>query len=224
MTKRMLMMALLAAWIACRGAAQDGEGRRFEGERPGEQRREMDRFKEGCEPDAGAGMKMPAGGMECGIVKRLMEIPGLVREIGLTEDQIAALRKAAGEMEAASRKLRSEMEQSGALQSRLLTAASLDEDALMAAVEKAGAARTEMAKLRLRQLILFKKTLTPEQMEKIKNLRGRLREEMADPEKRRERLKKWEENRGKVRERGEQRRNPGETEGARKPDMENFEP
>ena len=45
-----------------------------------------------------------------------------------------------------------------------------DEKAILAAVEKAGRIRTDQAKLKVKELLLIRKTLTPEQIEKIKEL------------------------------------------------------
>jgi len=51
----------------------------------------------------------------------------------------------------------------------------VDENAVMKAVEEAGEVRTAMAKLKVRQLLLVKRTFTPEQIELA---RKRMRQHM----------------------------------------------
>jgi len=92
----------------------------------------------------------------------------LAEEIGLTTAQVSELKNAIFALRERQVELRARIEKAGLEQARLLTESTVDEDALMAAVEKAGAAGTEQAKLRMRQLLLVKKSLTSEQIEKAK--------------------------------------------------------
>ena len=66
-------------------------------------------------------------------------------------------------------------------QASLLTGKEVDEAAVMAAVEKAGKARTEIAKLRVKAILMLKETLTDEQREQVHKMmaerfRGRRKE------------------------------------------------
>ena len=55
-------------------------------------------------------------------------------------------------------------------QVNLLTAETVDEEAVMAAVEKSGRIHTELAKLRIKPILELKKILTREQLEKAKGI------------------------------------------------------
>jgi len=112
------------------------------------------------------------------LVARLLGNEELVKDLGLTADQIKKFRDGLHEIQVAMIKHRSEMELAGLEQARFMTNEKLDEAALMAAVEKTGVIRTEMAKLRIKQLLLVKGTFTKEQLAKIKQLRQRRMEHM----------------------------------------------
>ena len=94
----------------------------------------------------------------------------LAEEIGLTPDQVTELKNAIFALREQQVEVRASIEKAGLEQARLLTESTVDEEALMAAVAKAGAARTEQAKLRMRQLLLVKRSLTPDQVGKAKEL------------------------------------------------------
>ena len=56
-------------------------------------------------------------------------------------------------------------------QVRLLSEKTVNEKDVMKAVEKTGALSTEIAKVRVKKLLLVKKVLTPEQVEKVEEMR-----------------------------------------------------
>jgi Spy/CpxP family protein refolding chaperone len=235
MSKRVIVLALLTIGLSSWVMAQEGkrEGKDDENRRA-ERRRE---FMKQMEERGGGGGLLP-GGMEGGLINRLLSNENLVKELGLTQEQMATLKKATDDTDAAMTKLREAMEQSGKLQAQLLLGETVDENALMEAVEKGGKIWTEMAKLRVKQLLLLQKTLTKEQIEKLKTLRAErqkdLRERLGDPERRKEMMKRWGEREkgekgGDAMERmkdrwGDPRKKHGGGEGeANKPGMENFQ-
>jgi hypothetical protein len=63
-----------------------------------------------------------------------------------------------------------QMQQAAEEQARLMMQDPVDEAALMAAIEKTGKIRTEIAKVKIMPIILVKKTLSPEQIEQVKKL------------------------------------------------------
>jgi Spy/CpxP family protein refolding chaperone len=101
------------------------------------------------------------------MIERLLESPEIAEAAGITEEQQAMLRDARFESKTREIELRADLEKTGLEQARLMTEETVDEAAVLAAVEKAGALRTELAKLKIGQVLLVKKTLTPEQLKKL---------------------------------------------------------
>ena len=154
---------------AAGGKEGQGRVRKERGERPAPAR-EME-----------MGERMLVEKMEEGaLLERILSNPKIVEEIGLTEDQMTRIRTAVQDQQQQQTKLRTDMEQAALEQAKILTAANMDEEALLKAVEKTGALRTEMAKFRVRQLILIKKILTPEQLEKSRQMRQKFMERMKE--------------------------------------------
>ena len=123
----------------------------------------MQRGMNGGSHGAGAGhMEMLFG--------RMAENPELREKLGITDEQIQALRNKSFEFRKKQVDLRAELEKAGMDQARLMMEDDPDEDAIMAAVEKAGATKTALAKLQVRQMLLVKKTLTPDQVAAIREI------------------------------------------------------
>lgn len=99
------------------------------------------------------------------LVGRILDNSELREELGISEEQVQSLRANSYELRTEGVDLRAELEKAGMRQAHLMTEPEIDEDALMKAVEQAGEIRTALAKLRIRQLLLVKRTFTPEQME-----------------------------------------------------------
>jgi Spy/CpxP family protein refolding chaperone len=181
---------LAAAWLSLvmgttLGLAQEGGEN---GDKPGKgkegfKRREMADRMEKRNPagEVGAAERLMTERMEEGaILERILANPKVVGELGLSEEQVNQLKTASQALQQKQTQLRHEMQQAALEQAKIMTAATLDEEALLKAVETTGAVRTEIAKLRIRQLILVKKTLTPEQMAKAKEMRQRFMERMKE--------------------------------------------
>ena len=107
-----------------------------------------------------------------GPLERIVSNPKLAAEMGLTADQIAKMKMAWEDLRQQAKELRAGQETSGMDQAKLLSSEAVDEDAVMAAVERAGKAHTELAKLKVKQLLVLRNTLTPEQRAKVKEIIG----------------------------------------------------
>jgi Spy/CpxP family protein refolding chaperone len=127
----------------------------------------------GMKPPRDGGPGMGMGGdlpMEHGMLGRFLMNPKAAEELALTPEQVKTLKEQSEPARAEMETLRKELEQASVEQAKLLTGDSVDEEALMAAVEKTAAVRLKMAKLAMRQLLVVKKTLTPEQVAKAREM------------------------------------------------------
>jgi Spy/CpxP family protein refolding chaperone len=114
---------------------------------------------------------------------KILENPKIAEEIGLTPQQVEGIKSKMQAIEKDQTELQSELEKSGTEQARLLSRENVDEDALMKSVERTGDIRTKLAKLHVSRLLMLKKSLTSEQVEKLKALvqeRKKTREERAE--------------------------------------------
>ncbi len=131
-----------------------------------------------------------------GFLGKAIQDPEFAQNVGLDESQTAVLENAFAEFKSAHAELMDKLEQAGMRQAHLLTSKELDEAALMEAVEETGRLRTEMAKLRMKKLLLMRKTLTPEQARKVREY---VREQMHGKKRKAEMTK----GRGRRRDRGD---------------------
>jgi Spy/CpxP family protein refolding chaperone len=119
--------------------------------------------------EAGMGGHAAAGiGGEGAMIARLLKAPKVAEELGLTQEQVKNLQEKLDALRKEVATLRIDLENASLEQARLLTGQTVDEAAVMAAVEKAGEISTKIAKLAARQLLTVKKILTPQQIEKAK--------------------------------------------------------
>lgn len=103
------------------------------------------------------------------LISRIVDNPKIAERLGLSDEQVDALRKESYSAREKEIKLRAELELAGLEQAKLLTSKEVDEDSLMQAVEKTGKIRTELAKLRVKQLLVIKETLSEEQLNQIRS-------------------------------------------------------
>ena len=94
----------------------------------------------------------------------------LARKAGVSEEQIETIKQELNGLKQRANELRSQLELAGMEQAEIMTAEEIDEDALMAAVEKTGKINTELAKLRVKHLLAIKKNISSEQLAKVKEL------------------------------------------------------
>jgi len=109
-------------------------------------------------------------GKQNAMLYRAINNPKIAKEIGLTEKQVGTLRNSTYELKKELIDLKAKQEKAALEQARLMTAGEIDEEALMRAVEETGEVTTEIAKLKVKHLLFVKKTLTLEQIEKIKEI------------------------------------------------------
>ena len=124
--------------------------------------------EKGLMRDKAAGMM--GTDMQEAMIGRIVNNPQAASELGLSEEQIKALRESLDDMKKQNEELQKQLKNSGLEQAKLMTESSVDEKALFEAVEKAGKIRTDMAKARIRHMLTVKKTLTQEQINKIREM------------------------------------------------------
>ena len=166
--------AVLAVWLVLgigsangQGPVETGLGPRDVGmDEPGGRSRFMARGM------AGAGA--PAEGQEAAtmqeaLMARILTNPKTAEKVGLKEDQIKTLKDALYALKRSEIDLRAKMEHASLDQAKLIEEKA-DDKAVMDAVDKKYEVMKEMAKLKIKNVLLVRKTLTSEQIEKIKGL------------------------------------------------------
>jgi len=108
--------------------------------------------------------RRPPMGMMLG---RIASNPEVAKKLGISDEQITAIKEAIGKCREQQESLREKMKAAGEEQLKLLKADEVNEEALLNAVEKTGGIRTEIAKLHIKQMLVMKKILSPEQVAKI---------------------------------------------------------
>lgn len=126
-------------------------------------------------PDQGSRHEGPRGphgrrpGGEHGGSGRFVEQmlkPETARKLGLEAAQVKKLKQGLVRVQKQEKALHAKLAAASREQAKLLMAkGKVDEAAIMKAVEKTGRLRTQMAKLRIRPILLVKQTLTAEQIE-----------------------------------------------------------
>lgn len=119
-------------------------------------------------------MRRLAGGDGEGWLLRLLTADSrAAQELGLTDEQIKQMRETVSGSAEKMKDLNARIEKAALTQAELLKADTLDEAAVLKAVQEAGELRTQMAMLRVRQLIAAHKVLTPEQRVKARDMAAR---------------------------------------------------
>lgn len=120
--------------------------------------------------DRSGGHKGGRGNWQGMVLNRILHHPEMAEKIGLSQEQVQALKKKIMDIQKRMIKLRAEMEIAGMEQAELMSASTINEKALLAAVEETGEIRTQMAKLQVKQLLLVKSSLSAEQIENVKKM------------------------------------------------------
>jgi Spy/CpxP family protein refolding chaperone len=127
------------------------------------------------------GLGMGPGAGEEALLARLVTSPRAAEKLGISKEQVKTIQEKLTALRKEVATLQVDLEAVSMDQARLLTATqTVDEAAVMVAIEKAGEIRTKIAKLMVQQLLTVKKVLTPEQIEKARGMRRELREENQD--------------------------------------------
>lgn len=92
------------------------------------------------------------------------------KELGLSEEQIKQIKESVSTSTEELKALNGRMEKAALRQAELLKADTLDETAVLKAVQNTGDLRTQIAKLRIQQVIAAHKVLTPEQRAKVREM------------------------------------------------------
>ncbi len=112
-------------------------------------------------------------GREAGLERLMMALgrgEEVTAKIGLDDAQKETIRKLFFEAQSRQADLRAAIEKASLKQVELMLADHPDEEAILKAVEEAGAARTELAKARVKNLLAVRAVLTEEQRQKLREL------------------------------------------------------
>ena len=120
-----------------------------------------------------------ASGMQEALMARILNNPKIAEKIGLKEDQIKTLKDAVYALKKSEIDLRAKMEHASLDQAKLIDEKA-DEKTVMEAVDKKYEVMKEMAKLRIKNVLLIRKTLTAEQIEKIRQMVEERRQEFRE--------------------------------------------
>ena len=104
------------------------------------------------------------------LLRGLMHNEKLAEKLGISGAQLETLRTEAQAHRAEFKGLEEQLRDCGMKQAELVTQDVVDEDALMQAIDHCFEIRKELAKLKMQQLLLVKRTLTPEQIAAAKEL------------------------------------------------------
>lgn len=116
-------------------------------------------------------------GMQEMLLDRLVSNPELAEELEFSDDQMENLKKVRFETHEQLISLNAEKDRLALKQAQLTTEAAPDEEAIMKIIEDLGGVQTQIAKLRVRQLLAARQIMTPEQIQKAKDLfRERLKQ------------------------------------------------
>lgn len=128
-----------------------------------------------------AGRSFAAGGDIEGLLMRsLFQDPRTAEALGLTTEQEKEIKTTLSTSDGESTELRRKMEQAASRQIELLSQDTPDEAAIFKVVDEIGAMRSDIAKLRMKQLLAVLKKLTPEQRAKLRELTKTRIEEAKD--------------------------------------------
>lgn len=100
-------------------------------------------------------------------MRRLLDNPRVMNALALTEQQKAQIKEKGLLLQKEVQRIRAELDKAGMEQAKLVSNDSTDMKTLMAAVEKTGKIRTEMAKVQLKHLIEVRSLLTADQRAKL---------------------------------------------------------
>lgn len=118
----------------------------------------------------GDGAGVMGGDIQDAIIGRIVNNPQAAADIGLSEEQIKTLKESMEDARKQNETFQKQLKEAGLEQAKLMTENSVDEKALYEAVEKAGKVKTDMAKARIKNMLVVKKTLKPDQINKIREM------------------------------------------------------
>ena len=122
------------------------------------------------QPPAAMANRGAGGGMalQDGMLLALLETPRIADAIGLTDEQKEDLKAINEKFDGPMSELRQKQDATAQKQTAALRDAEATEEAILAAIDEAGAARTAFAKEQTRKMLAVRAKLTPEQLEKAR--------------------------------------------------------
>ncbi len=171
-TKKIVVITMAALMIAgsCIAGQKDG-GKKGRGKCDGKNRQEQ--------IDKNGHHQGPRGGG----IDRIINNEKLRKELGITDDQIERLKKSKEELNDQRQELIEKMKETRQKQMELMKADNLDKKAIMTAINQSGKIRTQLEKLRVKELFRVQDILTDDQMSKVKE---RIQRHMRERRKKRE--------------------------------------
>lgn len=164
--KKLMMVAVAALLSAVVFADEPAQGAK-EGEKRPDRQMRVRKGRTGEHVREG-GFGMMGGGVNDPIVRAVMN-PKVAEGIGLSEEQKAKLAEFKGAREA-NRELQKKVGEGMKRQMELLQAETIDEAAVMAAIDEVFEVRKQMAKEQTKRVIAIRSVLTPEQIKKAREL------------------------------------------------------
>jgi hypothetical protein len=116
------------------------------------------------------------------MLERILTNGEMIAKIGLTDDQAKTLNAAIADMKSKREKLTSQMDALALEQVTKMAQTNVDEKAVLKLVEQIGTLRTEVAKNAISELLLIKRSVTPDQMKKMREIARDLRKEFKRPD------------------------------------------
>jgi hypothetical protein len=141
-------------------------------------------------PPGGPGGQGMWGGMGQGegegvraemMLQHILTNSEMIAKIGLSAEQVKTLNTAIKEMKSAREKIKSQMETLAVEQVTKMAQTNVDETAVLKLVEQIGELRTQIAKSAVSELLLIKRTVTPDQMKKMREITREFRKEWKRP-------------------------------------------
>jgi len=193
MRKIMITGVVLLLGLTAMAQPREGAGkdmREREGVRAREGGREGGRVREddGRRPGAPAMRReRPAGPRgdgedETALLLRLLRNPAFAERLKLSPDEQGQLIEEVRGMQQRIGELQGELQALALRQANLMAGPAPDESAVLESVEALGQVRTEIAKLRMRQLLAMRRRLSPEQLQQMR----RFMQQQRGQERRRE--------------------------------------
>ena len=112
----------------------------------------------------------PEGDLQARLLQNLTQDSAVLKSLGLTDEQVAALHKQTIAMQNQLIDLKERVDSTTVDQAKLFQTNAVDDGAVMKAFQQAGDLRTEMSKIQVQRLLAVRSTLTHEQRMKLLNL------------------------------------------------------
>lgn len=101
-------------------------------------------------------------------IENLLKSKEIAKKLGITDEQRETMLRRFNAIHEKEKILFEQQEAAAVQQAKLLLQKDIDKDALFKAVEKTGAIRTEIAKLRIEKILIMREELTDEQQMKLR--------------------------------------------------------